>query len=176
MQAAILNEENLQPGLSPEVISNIENLIEGAWKAGTLSRLRRGPANISDLGYESVVNLDWDKVNGIHVGVFALVGENQCATWIEDLKKQGFLTRDGEVLTGLGEYAEVPITEIEEEVLSSLESAYGRTMTVMGVKRKMKHSGLTTEQIEAGLEGLVRKGYVEDVDTTEAGSIRYTVL
>ena len=171
--AEIVSSENLEPKISPEVLREIENLLGYAWKRKVLEKLKRGPVKMYELDYKTVIG---ENMNDIRLQIQAVVSRQHQISWIEDLEIQGLLIRDGQTLTGIGQYSHIPLSKIESEVISSLNSAFGCTMTATGVKRRMKHSSLSVQQIEAVLEGLVTKGYVVDIDTTEAGSILYTAL
>jgi hypothetical protein len=159
--------------LSSEVRGEISTFLEYAWKEDLLWRLRRGSLNISELNSQISMPVYGHQMA---LEIKALVLPYFLMTWIEDLEKGGSLTKDGETLTGLGEYAQIPISEIEREILSVLRSARGRTMTETGLLRKMKSSGLGNKQIEEGLGSLVRKGYVWTNEVNKAGNLLFTAL
>jgi hypothetical protein len=167
------NIEKRDSGLSPEILGEIINHVGKACQNRMLDKVKRGPMEVCYSDYDVTVTA---KTKEAFLTIEGSFSDDKMDSLIDELEKQGFLTRDGDTLIGLGEYAEVEMTGIEEQVLSALKSAYGRTMTAMGVRRKMKDSWISTERVQEVLEGLANKNYVEEVEVTEAGSTLYTAL
>jgi hypothetical protein len=165
---------NSDPTLSDEVLGNIVNFLEQSWKMDLLSELKRGSLRVSGLSCQIVVPQQVYERAALQIGASVL--PDLLISWIDDLEKEGVLSRDGETLTGLGEYAQIPLSDTEEEIVSVLRSVRGRTMTETGVLRKMKGSGLSDEQIAEGLGGLVKKGYVWANEVNKAGRLLFTAL
>ena len=112
----IYNAQPCQHRRLPQLEKEIIHLVEQSWQYKLLSRLTRGPVHVDELG--DALTLE-DLVEGHLLRETHMVGEQQTRL-ITDLERKGFLKRDGDTLTGLGEYSQIPITETEHQVLSEM--------------------------------------------------------
>lgn len=166
--------EELDLDVSPKLIKQIVNLLGQTWQQSLLKELKTGPVDPYPTYGEVLLDVDNDEAC---ITIEACLSGSVADSLVEDLLDKGFARQDNDgTLTGLGQYAEIELTWAEELVLSALKSAYGRTMTAMGVRRKMKNSWMYTKQVQEALEGLAAKKYVEEVEITEAGSTLYMAL
>jgi predicted transcriptional regulator len=167
------SNERLESGLSPDACRAISAASGRACKERLLSQLRRGPVEFDELHED--VTLEQD-TGDLWLEVRATLSHETMDRLVDELQEEGLLARQGNTLTGLGPYAEIPLTESEERVYVTLCTAFGKSMTAIGLTRKMKDSQLNTEQIQAMLEGLVTKGYVEVVEEAETETTLYRAL
>jgi hypothetical protein len=153
------NSEDLDPGPSPELMKEIVNLLGQTWQQNLLKELRRGPGKPPT--YAEVL-LDVDNEEAC-ITIEGCLDDAVMESLIEDLEEQGFVTRDDNgILTGLGQYAEVALTEIEKDVLAAMKRCKGPTITPVGVRRKLKGVRISTGQVQVVLDELARKGYVKE--------------
>lgn len=158
------HDERLEQGMSPETWNEPWNAVERKWKEDLFKSLRRGSEYVEDLACEAKIELELETERGT-LKVTAAIKEAQVEHWIEDLEKQGCLTRDDKnVLTGLGPYAKVPLTQTENEVLFALNHHRTWIVTLMGVKKRMKTKEVDTDEVKEILDDLVNRGYVKHVE------------
>jgi len=169
-----IENEIPEPRLSAKAMKEFIKFLGEKYQYDVLNKLRRGPLNRHDFYGDLTLEMDVDEAC---IDIEACLNADIEESLIEDIVRKGFANHyDDGTLTGLGPYAEVPLTENEEELLAELRNSSGGTGTVMGLKRKFKFIRIKCDPIQEMVQSLVAKGYVEAVDKTEAGSTVYRAL
>jgi len=102
---SVVNPETSKLRLSPQLSSEIWKVIKGKWSDDLFGKLVRGAVQVKDLVCEHKIDLETDR--GC-LEVTVAVGNSLVDDLLKDLEERGYLTRNGDWLTGrFGPNAEV---------------------------------------------------------------------